>query len=302
MQQKLVIGTRGSPLALAQTKLFQARIQRLLPDWTIDLQIIKTTGDAWALQNQKELPSGKGIFTKELEEALLRGEIDLAVHSLKDLPVENPPGLTVALYPERESPLDLLITRSEKSLQELPPQATIATGSPRRVTQILGVRPDLKVVDIRGNIDTRLRKLRENLSWSGIILAEAGLNRLRPDLQGLVGTPLPSGIMLPAPGQGSLGIQMRENDPCIDLLKGLDCPQTRRQITAERSFLQALGGGCAQPIAALAQTIGGELFLEGFWSDGKRVMLRDKVVGSPQNPHSLGILLAKKILPSSETP
>ncbi|MES2309643.1 MAG: hydroxymethylbilane synthase, partial [Verrucomicrobiota bacterium] len=202
----------------------------------------------------------------------------------------------------RESALDLLITRGEKSLQELPPRAMIATGSPRRVAQILGTRPDLQLVDIRGNIDTRLRKLRENASWSGIILAEAGLNRLRPDLQGLVATPLNSVTMLPAPGQGSLGIQMRENDSRIDLLKNLDCFQTRLHVIAERAFLQALGGGCAQPIAALAQNVGDELQLEGFWSDGKTKNLRDKVVGSPQNPHALGTLLAKKIISSSETP
>ena len=296
MQQKLVIGTRGSPLALAQTQQFQARIQSLLPTWLVELKIIKTTGDAWALQPQKELPAGKGIFTRELEEALLRGEIDLAVHSLKDLPVEDPKGLTIALIPQRESPLDLLITKSEGSLNTLPLNALVATGSPRRITQIQLLRPDLQLVDIRGNIDTRLRKLRENREWSGIILAEAGLNRLRPDLQGLFITPLSPSEMLPAPGQGALGIQMRVNDPLISLLQPLDCLETRCHVQAERSFLLALGGGCALPIAALATTNENKLHLEGFWSDGRERNLREQLLGEKDQPVDLGTSLAKKIL------
>lgn len=296
MQQKLVIGTRGSPLALAQTQQFQARIQSLLPTWLVELKIIKTTGDAWALQPQKELPAGKGIFTRELEEALLCGEIDLAVHSLKDLPVEDPKGLTIALIPKRESPLDLLITKSEGSLNTLPLNALVATGSPRRITQIQLIRPDLQLVDIRGNIDTRLRKLRENREWSGIILAEAGLNRLRPDLQGLFVTPLSPSEMLPAPGQGALGIQMRINDPLISLLQSLDCPETRCHVQAERSFLLALGGGCALPIAALATTYEKKLHLEGFWSNGKEINLREQLLGEKDRSVDLGTSLAKKIL------
>ncbi len=296
MQKKLVIGTRGSPLALTQTKLFQARIQSLLPDWEIDLKIIRTTGDSWALQSQKELPAGKGIFTKELEVALLQGEIDLAVHSLKDLPVEDPQGLAVALIPKRESPLDLLITKENYNLQTLPLKAAIATGSPRRITQLHLLRPDLQIVDIRGNIDTRLRKLRENQDWSGIILAEAGLNRLRPDLQELIATPLLPSQMLPAPGQGALGIQMRLNDPLTALLLPLDCPITRAHVSAERSFLLALGGGCAQPIAALATTEGDRLHLEGYWSDGKKNQRREKAFIESQTPQELGKRLAQKIL------
>ncbi len=296
MHQKLVIGTRGSPLALTQTKLFQARIQSLLPDWQIDLKIIKTTGDTWALQSQKELPAGKGIFTKELEEALLNREIDLAVHSLKDLPVEDPHGLTIAIIPERESPWDLLITKENYSLLTLPLNSVLATGSPRRITQISLLRPDLQIVDIRGNIDTRLRKLRENNEWVGIILAEAGLNRLRPDVQNLFLTPLQASQMLPAPGQGALGIQMRQNDPQISLLLPLECPITRAHVTAERSFLLSLGGGCAQPIAALASTDGKLFHLEGFWSDGKNKQHREKESSNSDNPSELGHQLAQKIL------
>ncbi len=301
MHQKLVIGTRGSPLALTQTKLFQARIQSLLPDWQIDLKIIKTTGDAWALQSQKELPAGKGIFTKELEEALLQGEIDLAVHSLKDLPVEDPHGLTIAIIPERESPWDLLITKENASLDTLPLNSILATGSPRRITQISLLRPDLQIVDIRGNIDTRLRKLRENKEWSGIILAEAGLNRLRPDVQNLFLTPLKASQMLPSPGQGALGIQMRQNDPQIPLLLPLECPRTRGHVTAERAFLLALGGGCAQPIAALSSTDENLLHLEGFWSDGKNKQHREKQSSSSDNPSALGQQLAQKILAKINT-
>lgn len=295
MQSKLVIGTRGSPLALTQTKLFQASVVALLPDWTIDLQIIKTTGDAWALQNQSPLPPGKGIFTKELEEALYQNKIDLAVHSLKDLPVENPKGLSLALYPPRESPWDLLITRGEKTIQELPPRALVATGSPRRKIQLLLVRPDLQIIDIRGNIDTRLRKFRENPNWSALILAEAGVHRLRPDLSGLMHQPIPASQMLPAPGQGALGIQMRENDPRIPALLPLHCGVTAASVLAERSYLQALGGGCAQPIAAFASIQEDQLHLEGFWSDGEKNHCRHSIQGGAQNAHACGVELAQKV-------
>ncbi len=288
-----IIGTRGSPLALAQTRMIQTDLQRRWPEETFELKIIKTTGDTWAAQPQRTEPLGKGLFTKELEEALLRGEIDLALHSLKDLPVEDPPGLSLVAIPPRVDPRDLLITRREVTLSELPHAAVIATGSPRRRSQLARLRPDLQFVDLRGNIDTRLRKLRENSEWSAIVLAAAGLERLKPDCQGLLLSALSPEEMLPAPGQGALGLQMRVNHPHAHLVQALDDPITRTCVTAERSFLLALGGGCQWPIGALAFSNNSHLTLHGFLSTPNQPGSRITVDGT--DPVALGKEAASKI-------
>ncbi len=251
----VVLGTRGSPLALAQTKMVMTSLKRAWPSRNFEIHIIKTQGDRLsenALNPGEHLE--KGLFTAELERALSAGQIHLAVHSLKDLPTEMPKGFVLAGVPQRADAHDMLITRGEKTLKELPPHAQIATGSPRRFAQLLRQRGDFQIVDIRGNIDTRLRKFRENGEWSGLILAAAGLERLKPNLSDLLVTPLPFEIMLPAPGQGALALQTHADaKDVIDLIQAVHDPVTAAAVVAERMFLHALGGGCQEPVAAYAE-------------------------------------------------
>ena len=207
----VIIGSRGSALALAQTRLVMAELKRAWPSRNFEIHIIKTEGDRLTEKGGKDAANlGKGLFTAELEKALLSKEIELAVHSLKDLPTESAEGLLLAAISKRADPSDVLITRGSDLDQELPNGALVATGSPRRAAQLRLVRDDLSTVEIRGNIDTRLRKFRETKEWSGLILAAAGLARLKPDLVGLTVTPLPFTQMLPAPGQGALALQTRK--------------------------------------------------------------------------------------------
>ena len=226
----LVLGSRGSPLALAQSRHIMAELKKAWPGRNFEIHIIKTEGDRLAeTENPGDVKLGKGLFTSELERALLAGEIDLAVHSLKDLPTSSPEGLMIAAVPKRADARDVLVTRGPDLVPQSPgswvtasgslrrvllgPElqygAILATGSPRREAQIRLVRSDLKVAPIRGNIDTRLRKFRENEEWSGLILAMAGLERLKPDVSGLTVTKMPFNQMLPAPGQGALALQTR---------------------------------------------------------------------------------------------
>ncbi|HPA17010.1 MAG TPA: hydroxymethylbilane synthase [Verrucomicrobiae bacterium] len=260
--ESLVLGTRGSGLALTQSRWVADELARAHPGLRVELKVIRTQGDR--LQRRagdatvEALP--KGLFTAELERELLRGTIDLAVHSLKDLPVDDPPGLVVAAVPERASAHDVLVTRGPGSLRELAAGPVIATGSPRRRLEILRVRPDATVVPIRGNVDTRIRKLRENADWCAIVLAEAGIGRLRPDLTGLFMAPIPFDEMLPAPGQGALAVQVRAGDGRVAALVGaLDHPPTRIAASTERAFLRGIGGGCGIPLGALATGAGGRI-------------------------------------------
>jgi len=252
----IVFGSRGSALALAQTRQVMAQLQKAWPDRTFELRVIKTQGDR--LSEEESRPLGgmlaKGLFTGELERALRSGEIDLAVHSLKDLPTANAEGLTLAAIPVRADARDVLITRGAMTLDELPSGAMLATGSPRRAAQVRAVRRDLRSEPVRGNIDTRIRKFREHEEWAALVLAAAGLERLRPNVRGLTVTPVPFTTMLPAPGQGALALQARaESEDILELARALHDATTGYAVAAERAFLHALGGGCQLPIAAYGE-------------------------------------------------
>jgi hydroxymethylbilane synthase len=250
----LTFGTRTSALALWQTNYVMDRLRAAWPGLLCQIQPFSTQGDRTQAQN-KPLPEigGKGLFTQELEEALLRGTIDLAIHSLKDLPVADAPGLTVGAIPSREDVRDALVARNGWTLATLPPGAVVGTSSTRRTAQLLAARPDLTIKPIRGNVDTRIRKV-QNGEYDATLLAAAGLRRL--GLSEAVSEWLPLSTMLPAPGQGALAIQCRAEDAdVLRLLAAIEDPLVRLAVTAERRFLQALGGGCSAPVAAYAQPV-----------------------------------------------
>jgi hydroxymethylbilane synthase len=316
----LVLGSRGSPLALAQSRHIMAELKKAWPGRNFEIHIIKTEGDRLAeTENPGDVKLGKGLFTSELERALLAGEIDLAVHSLKDLPTSSPEGLMIAAVPKRADARDVLVTRGPDLVPQSPgswvtasgslrrvllgPElqygAVLATGSPRREAQIRLVRSDLKVAPIRGNIDTRLRKFRENPDWSGIILAMAGLERLKPDVSGLTVTKMPFNQMLPAPGQGALALQTRM-EGSVDvrtLVRALHDPVSAATVTAERMFLEALGGGCGEPIAAYAQVDAQNLLhLEGIaWLIGETEPRRGTLTRRLDQAEVLGVDLAVEL-------
>lgn len=294
----VILGSRGSALALAQTKLVLAELQHAWSGRTFEIKIIKTQGDRLSESANPGQSLGKGLFTAELERALLDGGIDLAVHSLKDLPTSDAEGLALAAIPPRADARDALITRGEKSLEELSLNPVIATGSPRRAAQLRQARSDVRTMEIRGNIDTRLRKFRENREWNGLILAAAGLERLRPDLSGLTVTPIPFSLMLPAPGQGALTLQIRSGDAGLsELVRVIHDVGTAAQITAERSFLQALGGGCQQPIAAYAEIDAEKnLKLQGIaWLGNETVPRHGQRTGLLDEAEVIGRTLAEEI-------
>jgi hydroxymethylbilane synthase len=242
---------------------------------------------------------GKGIFTGELERALLSEEIELAVHSLKDLPTTGTEGLMLAAIPKRASAQDVLITRGADLKEELAFGAVVATGSARRAAQLRLNRDDLRIAEIRGNIDTRLRKFRETPEWAGLILAAAGLERLKPDVTGLTVTLLPFSQMLPAPGQGALAIQTRKEkaQEIRKLVGALHDLETAACVEAERMFLHALGGGCREPIAAYAEVLPDNLLkLEGIaWLIGETKARRGELVRRLDQPEVLGVDLAVEI-------
>ncbi len=254
-------GTRGSLLARWQTNYIQHLLQTTHTDLDLDITVFQTSGDRIL---DTPLPSigGKGVFTAELEAALQNRSIDIAVHSLKDLPTESPPGLTVGAVPVRASAADVLVSRYGYTLETLPQQAVVGTSSLRRKAQLLNLRPDLRIIDTRGNIDTRIRKaLAEDGPYDAILLAQAGLQRL--DIQDIKAQPIPLEQMLPAPAQGALGIQCRSEFAWLELLAPLNHTDTFLAVTAERAFLTALGGGCAVPIGAYAQITREVLCLAG---------------------------------------
>lgn len=294
MKKQLRIGTRGSALALAQATLVQNQIQEQHPHISVELQIIKTTGD-----KIQDVPlakiGGKGLFTKEIELAILGGEVDLGVHSMKDVPTEVPAGLVIGITTVREDPRDAFISRKYQSLQEIPAGGRIGTGSLRRKAQLMHLRPDLEIIPLRGNVDTRLRKLvEENLD--ALILATAGLRRLGRAAE--ITAIISETDMLPAIGQGALGLEYRlEDAETRELLEFLDHPETKVAVAAERAFLARLEGGCQVPIAASGSLHNGELVLEGLIGDltGTRVY-RQHVAGSPKNAAELGRKLAETLL------
>jgi hydroxymethylbilane synthase len=293
-----IIGTRGSALAVAQSRLVMAELKRTWPGRNFEIRTIKTKGDVLSEDPTSDLQVDKGIFTAELEYALRKDDIDIAVHSLKDMPTDETPGLTVGAITKRADARDVLITRGPRSLRELPSYGIVATGSPRRSAQITLARPDLRTEDIRGNIDTRIRKFRDNPEWSGLVLAAAGLERLKPDLKDLVVTPLPFEEMLPAPGQGALAVQTRTSDKDVrELLKPLHDAQTSARVTAERMFLHALGGGCEEPIAAYAEVTADNLLrLDGIaWLVGEQGPRRGYLLRRMEQASDLGVDLAVEI-------
>ena len=283
---RLRFGTRGSQLALWQTDL----VLSLLPDGGGEREIIQTKGDR-ILDTPLPLVGGKGVFTAELEAALHENRIQCAVHSLKDLPAEQPEGLALGAILKRAPSGDALISRSGKPLAELPLGATVGTSSRRRAAQLLHQRPDLVLLDIRGNVDTRLKKaLDPDGPYDAIVLAQAGLERL--GLGAHITELLP---MLPAPGQGAIAVQCRAEAWILEALAPLHDPDTAAAVTAERAFLAGLGGGCSLPIAALGTVSDGTLTLTGrvLSPDGKRQI---EVVGQGSEPEALGTRLAQEAL------
>jgi hydroxymethylbilane synthase len=291
LPREIKIGTRGSALALAQARGVAAQISGHYPDCRVDLVIIKTTGD-----KMQHVPlariGGKGLFIKEIEEALFRGQVDVAVHSLKDMPAEVPEGLRLGAVPAREDYRDAFISSRYANLAEIPPGGRVGTGSLRRRVQLLHRRPDLTVVPLRGNVDTRLKKM-ESQGLDGLILAAAGLNRL--GLAHIYRGCVPESDMLPAVGQGALGLEVRTGDQ--DILAFLDDAPTRQAVTAERAFLARLEGGCVVPVAALGRVEGDSLHLEAMISDleGRR-LLREGRVGPVTAAAELGTRLAESLL------
>ena len=292
MSSSVTIGTRGSQLALWQTSFVKQQLAHHFPDVEVNLKIIKTTGDT--IQNRSLLGLGKGVFTKEIEIALLNGEIDIAVHSLKDLPTELPEGLCIAAIPKREDPRDVLITSTEFPLEDLLSGAKIGTTSPRRKAQLLHIRPDLQVVDVRGNVDTRIRKLEET-DLDGIILAAAGIKRLLKEE--VITQFFEIEEMVPAVGQGALAIEAREGDRDIEnLLAPLNDFTTVAEITAERTVLESLGGGCQLPIGAYAEHVDGELSLIGTVCHPEGwVRIVERATGMLDDAQHLGKIVAEEL-------
>ena len=295
MKDHLVIGSRGSKLALIQAQTIKTELESLASGLDVRIEIIKTSGDV----NSEPLAviGGKGVFTKELEEALLDGRIDLAVHSLKDLPTIVPAGLMLAAICKREDPRDALVLRlgAKGFLQTLPTGSTVGTSSPRRLAQLKHRRSDLVIKELRGNVDTRLRKLDEG-QYDALVLACAGLRRLGLDER--ISTPLPASEMLPAVGQGALGIETRLDDAeTLAAVSKLDHKFTRLACLAERAFLRSLGGGCQLPIAAYAVVREKRIRLDGLVTDpqGKRVV-RDRIAGGLDEAEALGTLLGEQLL------
>ncbi|MDH5741501.1 MAG: hydroxymethylbilane synthase [Nitrospira sp.] len=290
----LVLGTRGSKLALCQSEWFQSQVQEVAPEVRVTLRKIQTSGDKIVDVPLAKI-GGKGLFVKEIEDALLTGEIDFAVHSMKDVPAQLPDGLDILCIPPREDARDAFISREGCSFQDLPVGAIIGTASLRRQAQLLHARPDLKIAMLRGNLDTRLRKLKEG-QFDAIILAAAGLHRLA--WSQTITEYLPPILSLPAIGQGALGIEGRANDEFVrSILSRLNDQATHTTVTAERAFLHRLEGGCQVPIAAYATLADEHLALDGLVAsvDGKTV-IRDQIKGTPPQAHSLGVLLADRLL------
>lgn len=294
MRREIVVGTRGSRLALAQADWVIERLQTYFPELDVRRKEIQTTGDN-ILEVALAKIGDKGLFTKELEKALLDEEIDLAVHSMKDLPTELPEGLTIGAISAREYPGDVFVSRAGQTLEELPPGSVLGTSSLRRAAQLLAYRPDLKVESVRGNVLTRLKKLDEGVV-DALVLAWAGVFRL--DLTDRVTQRIPFSVCLPAVGQGALGIEVRQDDTGIrEVLHALDHPETRAAVLAERALLRLLEGGCQVPIGAVGQLQNDRLVLEAIVAslDG-RELVRAQESGAVDEAEDLGKRLALRLL------
>ena len=287
--RKLIIGSRGSKLALWQTEHIAESLKSHF-DLDIEIKRIKTQGDK-ILDTPLARIGGKGLFVKEIETALSEGEIDLAVHSMKDVPTEFPKGLIIGAMTKRVDPRDVLISKNNVSLKDLPHGAVVGTSSLRRQAQLLHIRPDLKMKDVRGNLDTRLKKMKEG-QYDAMILAAAGLDRLGVD--DVITERLSEDIMLSAVGQGSIGIEIREDDKEVaGYMSVLNDTPTFVCITAERALLAQLEGGCQVPIGALGKLTGDELVLTALVAglDGKK-MFKNQLTGGPEEADSIGYKLA----------
>jgi len=293
LTRPLLIGTRGSALARWQTNWVRAQLHIAWPNVNCQLKAFTTTGDRLLDQPLPEI-GGKGLFTEELENALRAGEIDLAVHSLKDLPIDGAPGLRLGAICRREDARDVFISASGWTLATLPEGARVGTSSLRRAAQLLAARPDLTLLSLRGNVDTRIRKAMSG-DYDAIVLAAAGVLRL--GLNEHITEYLPFDLMLPAPGQGAMAVQCRVDDASVlDLLHPIDDYATRAAVTAERAFLNGLGGGCSAPVAAYAIANRQSQFsLIGLVAspDGRRII---RVSGMGADPAALGTKLAQQAL------
>lgn len=294
MSRPLILGTRSSPLARWQTEQVLAQLHAAHPGLQTEVRLIKTQGDR-ILDLPLAQIGDKGLFTKELEQALYAGEIDLAVHSLKDLPTTLPPGLDLGAILERHAPQDVLVSKDNIPLAELPAGALVGTGSLRRKTQLQALRPDLNFADLRGNIQTRLGKL-DRGDYAAILMARAALERM--GLHSRIAEILPTALMLPAVGQGAIAVEIREDDArSREWLTPLHHGDTDLCCRAERAFLRRLGGGCEKPIGGYAVRQGDALELYGYLAsvDGTE-RLKDHLLGPAASPETLGIELAEKML------
>ena len=294
MRNEILVGSRGSGLALAQANEVVRALRELTHQYRYRVVSIKTTGDKLS-ESREGVFDGKGVFTKEIEERLLKGEIQVAVHSLKDLAADLPSGLTVAAVPRRADHRDALISRNKGNLDRLPGGATIGTSSPRRRTQLLATRSDLRILEMHGNVESRLRKL-EGGNYDGIVVAAAGLVRL--GLEKRITEMLSTKIMLPAIGQGAIAVEAREDDiETVKLASRLDDQSTRRAVEAERAFARKLGANCRTPVAAYARVDDSGLAIDGMVAspDGRK-LLRSQLVSTNPRPESVGEELADSLL------
>ncbi|SKA83254.1 hydroxymethylbilane synthase [Desulfobaculum bizertense] len=291
--KKITIATRGSKLALWQANHIKDCLQAQYEGLDVELLIIKTTGDK-ILDVPLAKVGGKGLFVKEIEEAMLNGRADLAVHSMKDVPVELPEGLVVGVNPTREDNTDSLLSVEYGSVDELPEGAKIGTSSLRRRAQLLALRPDLNVLDLRGNVDTRLRKLMEG-QYDAIVMATAGVKRL--GLSAPKVSPLAPPTFIPAVAQGALGIEYAEDGPMAEFLEFLNCRNSRVTVQAERGFLTGLNGGCQVPIGSHAVLDGDTVALTGcVWNVEGTITIRKEISGPADKAFQLGLDLAQQVL------
>lgn len=291
---RLRLGTRGSPLALWQSRHVASRLAAAHPGLEIEEIVIQTEGD-----RQSSLPFGntddRGVFVRQIEEALLEGRIDFAVHSLKDLPTVQPAGLAIAAVPERHDPRDALLTQRGTSFEQLAPGAVMATGSFRRRCQLLHARPDLRTEPVRGNVDTRVRKLREG-RFDALVLALAGIERL--GITSVPVLPIPVSLCLPAVGQGALALETRSDDGATMRLVGvLAHAPSARAVATERAFLRAVGGGCLAPATAYARVDGGRVEIDAVVGDPDgKALLRDHDAGPEGKAQEIGEAVARRML------
>ncbi|MBI3315463.1 MAG: hydroxymethylbilane synthase [Candidatus Omnitrophica bacterium] len=289
------VGTRGSRLALAQAGEICARLRAKFPQKKFKLVVIQTAGDEFqSVEIFKK--GGVGIFTKAIEKKLLKGAIDIAVHSLKDLPTTLPRGLVLGAFPKRRDPRDVLVSRRCLGLEELPEGSTVGTGSPRRKTQVLLARPDLFVADLRGNLDTRARRVLVEKKFDGMVVARAGLLRLKKYLK--FARPISPEKVLPAPGQGALGIELRARDiQTARLVRVLNHSRTEKEVLAERSFLKTLGGGCRVPAGVHSQVRGNKIRLKAaVFSSRRAECVFSEASGPLDRSVEVGRKLAKDLI------